>query len=549
MSQNESIWQRIRTSWFGASPTAAPAVPGPRSEDRATTDSPAALSLPGIPRVDDRSARLSEDRAAATPLHTPLPPPLPPARRPAATQESTDSLQAAGPMPGPRVAEAPEFATAAPPAHFSPPTPEASSATIVARVPLDERSPSAPASSPSPAPMSVPAPATTPAPIGSPTLMVESSIEAAQTLRDARSEFPPAAGVSEFPASPLPPRRPAVIDEFVPPPRDARPPAAETRLPAARSEPVRVADQVDRPSSSALRTETLMSAAPAGAAASRTEAAVAQLQDGYSRLLRMMGKMEEYFDSNEQRAEHMSRSVERFASTLDRLAETQHTQGESMRAIANSAERTGNLTVQLTEGVGALAESADRNGRLALQVSDSMSALAASADRSGHLSLQMSETLAQLPASFQQVSETLRAVMERVGADQKQIVERLESGQLALVSRLDAAQNGALQRYESAQVTLGEQVDVLRDSQTALVQTLDRFGTAIEELTTASRANAETFKRIGLSEMEQRHMMTRLVGKLARRVTILVGVLGGLMLAGLAMMIFLMMMSLDRPAS
>ena len=522
MSQNDSIWQRIRTSWFGGGPAPASASPAPAGRPPGSEHgSDDAASMPGIPpvsaRLDERNARLSEDRVVNAPLGTPTPPPLPPSRRPNSEPEELSAV--AGPTPGPRVGEVHNPAKAE---ELVLPPGIASGATNV---------PTSTSSFPS---------------------RLSGASEAAQSLRGAPigPETKPIG--AHLAPPPIPIRRSPQQDDFAGGAPHSPPPTFEPRRPAAQTAHAGYADVTERPTptGSSIRSDGMLPATNlAAASATRTDAAVAQLQDGYARLLRMMGKMEEYFDSNEQRAEHMSRSVERFASTLDRLAETQQTQGESMRVIANSAERTGQLTVQLTEGVGALAESADRNGKLALQVSDSMSALAASADRNGHLSLQMSETLTQLPSSFQHVAETLRAVMERVGADQKHIVERLESGQNALVSRLDATQSGALQRYEAAQVTLGEQVDVLRDSQTALAQTLDRFGSAIEELTAASRANAETFKRIGLSEMEQRHMMTRLVGKLARRVTILVGVLGGLTLAALAMMIFLMMMSLDRPVN
>ena len=210
---------------------------------------------------------------------------------------------------------------------------------------------------------------------------------------------------------------------------------------------------------------------------------LAQMQDTYNKVLHMMEKVEQYFENNEARAEHMAKSVERFTDSLDRLAESQTKQGDSIRAIAEVAERNGNLTAQA------------------------------------------GEALAEMPASLQQLSETLNAVIERVTSNQEALLDRLTNNQQSLV----------------------DQVEIVKRTHGSFAEALDKFSQAVDELGSASRANADTFKRIGVTEMEQRHNLTQMVSKHMRRFTVLVGVFGGLGLAALVGIISLMLMLLDRP--
>lgn len=245
--------------------------------------------------------------------------------------------------------------------------------------------------------------------------------------------------------------------------------------------PVATSSGPPRPGSGFTPRET--GSASAALAPPVRQPSVAQIQDTYGKVLLMMEKVEQYFENNEARAEHMAKSVERFTDSLDRLAESQTKQGDSIRAIAEVAERNGELTAQA------------------------------------------GEALAEMPASLQQLSETLHAVIERVTTNQEALLDRLANNQQALV----------------------DQVEIVKRTHGSFAEALDKFSQAVDQLGDASRANADTFKRIGVTEMEQRHNLTQMVSKHMRRFTVLVGIFGGLGLAGVVGIISLMLMLLDRP--
>ena len=260
-------------------------------------------------------------------------------------------------------------------------------------------------------------------------------------------------------------------------------------------------------------------------AAPLSDAPRSSRQENLGKVLHVMDKMENYFDNNEQRAAYMARSVERFAESLEKLTDMQQIHGDSIKSIAETAARNGELAERLTSSIASLAESTEKQGEITAQISGSISNLAASAERTGELTVKMSESVGQMPASLDQLGSSLRSIMERLVDSQESMMSHFEGNQSLLV----------------------EQAQAIKESQAAFSAALDRFGGAIDELAATNRANAETFKRVGVSEMEQRHALTKLVSKLARRVTILLGVLGALTIGALAMIIILMMMGLDRP--
>lgn len=215
----------------------------------------------------------------------------------------------------------------------------------------------------------------------------------------------------------------------------------------------------------------------------KKEPTLSQIKEGYTKVLHMMEKMELYFETNEKRALFLSKSVERFADTLDRLADVQKTHGDSIEAIAKSAEENG------------------------------------------HLTRQMGAALQEMPASLSQLSETLEAIMDRVVNNQDRLVEKVSDNQ----------------------VTLLKQVDAVRETHSSFSTALNQFGSAVDELAASSRSNAETFKRIGITEMEQRSGLTKIVTKHTRRFTVLVSVMGTIALGALATIISLMIMLMQRP--
>lgn len=157
--------------------------------------------------------------------------------------------------------------------------------------------------------------------------------------------------------------------------------------------------------------------------------------------------------------------------------------------------------------------------------------------------------------------ESVLHTLEAHRSSQDSFQKRLLTSNEALLARLESSQTSyehaqqkalltqetLLEKIESSQATLAQQFAEMRQAQLDTNSIVTKFNQAIEELTATSRASTETFKRIGITEMEQRHTLSKQISKLGRRFTIAVTVTGGLLLGGLAMIIGLMVMALDRP--
>jgi len=104
----------------------------------------------------------------------------------------------------------------------------------------------------------------------------------------------------------------------------------------------------------------------------RRAQSVEQLREGQQRVLEMMDAMRTHFDSQDNRSEQMTHSVEHIAGTLERLAETQARQREFIAAIATHIETAGRQTRAISEALrevpATLQAQADAAARIAEQV-------------------------------------------------------------------------------------------------------------------------------------------------------------------------------------
>lgn len=173
-------------------------------------------------------------------------------------------------------------------------------------------------------------------------------------------------------------------------------------------------------------------------------------------------------------------------------------------------------------------------------------------EQSGQQDLHNRMTLAQesLLHTLEAHRSSQESLQKRLLAGHEALLQRLESGQSAseqIQHKALANQEALLQRIDGSQAGLAQQFSEFRQAQLDSNTIVTKFNQAVEELTATSRAGAETFKRIGITEMEQRHTLSRQVGKMGRRFTVFVTVTGGLLLGALSLIIGLMIMALDRP--
>lgn len=142
------------------------------------------------------------------------------------------------------------------------------------------------------------------------------------------------------------------------------------------------------------------------------DAGAAKLQDGYERLVALVDTMKAHFEKHDRRVEQLSGSLERIASMLEKLPETQRTTGECMNTIALHLDNANRASVELKE------------------------------------------TLAKVPPSIQAQAEAIKSVskqMERASDSDVRLVGSLEKiGQVVeSLSAAGAAQVEALQRIKA----------------------------------------------------------------------------------------------------
>jgi chemotaxis regulatin CheY-phosphate phosphatase CheZ len=82
---------------------------------------------------------------------------------------------------------------------------------------------------------------------------------------------------------------------------------------------------------------------------SRRAANGAEMRAAYERVVDLVGSIERHFEKQDERAGRLTDSVDRVSPILERFAETQHAQGEFIRAIATHADSTGRHTAEISE--------------------------------------------------------------------------------------------------------------------------------------------------------------------------------------------------------
>ncbi|HMQ15756.1 MAG TPA: hypothetical protein PKC49_07260 [Phycisphaerae bacterium] len=72
---------------------------------------------------------------------------------------------------------------------------------------------------------------------------------------------------------------------------------------------------------------------------------------GYERVIQLMDAMRTHFDKQDRRAEELAASVERVATTLDRLAEAQQAQNQHMSSVAENVRQAREHAATLTSSL------------------------------------------------------------------------------------------------------------------------------------------------------------------------------------------------------
>lgn len=77
----------------------------------------------------------------------------------------------------------------------------------------------------------------------------------------------------------------------------------------------------------------------------------AQLRDGFDRVVRTMDAMQEHFARQDDRGRQLTQSFERVADQLERIAHTQHSQDQSVKAIVDRVEGAGREAAKVSEAL------------------------------------------------------------------------------------------------------------------------------------------------------------------------------------------------------
>lgn len=89
----------------------------------------------------------------------------------------------------------------------------------------------------------------------------------------------------------------------------------------------------------------------------RREPTVAQMRDGYQRVVETMDALQEHFSKQDQRAEHLGQSITHLVGTLDQLAETGHNQQEHVRSIADNVSQAGRHAAAISASLSQMPKS------------------------------------------------------------------------------------------------------------------------------------------------------------------------------------------------
>lgn len=89
----------------------------------------------------------------------------------------------------------------------------------------------------------------------------------------------------------------------------------------------------------------------------RNQPSTGEMRAGYQRVLELMDDMHQHFEKHDHRAEQLANSVDRVAGILERLAQTQHQQGECIRTIADNVESASRHAVDISKSLHQVPES------------------------------------------------------------------------------------------------------------------------------------------------------------------------------------------------
>ncbi len=89
----------------------------------------------------------------------------------------------------------------------------------------------------------------------------------------------------------------------------------------------------------------------------RREPTVAQMRDGYQRVVELMDALQEHFQQQDERTAHLGQSVERMVGILEQLTDTQRGEQEHIRAIAENVSAAGKHAAVMTESLSQMPKS------------------------------------------------------------------------------------------------------------------------------------------------------------------------------------------------
>lgn len=161
----------------------------------------------------------------------------------------------------------------------------------------------------------------------------------------------------------------------------------------------------------------------------RKPVTIDQLRDGYDRILEVMDAIQSHFERQDRRADEMSQSVERVASTLERLAESQSVQRDAITHIAGQVDaarqHASTLSATLMEMPASMHAQAEMVRAIArrLEVSQETDVqLVASLERFGTAVDALREstsahvaTLHRIQAGDADIKESLKSVIQQQG--------------------------------------------------------------------------------------------------------------------------------------
>lgn len=293
--------------------------------------------------------------------------------------------------------------------------------------------------------------------------------------------------------------------------------------------------------------------------------AVTQVREEQQQVQNRMMRVERFLETQDQRARHLADSVDRFGDTLERLSDAQRGHDESLKSLASAKQESYDPALQQT-----LAEVPISLN----QLSDTLrTVLDRVIEQHEAITRRMLESQETLISRLVQAQEAILARLDGGRADQEKLLtqwtrsqgqllaqlatqhegllarlESQESARAESITKLIGNQEALLRKLEASQGNAQDQLELIRQTQYEVSDGLKRLNGALEELSQSGRSTAESIKRIGLSEMEQRNSLSRLITRQARKMTWVGASIGTILVAATLAIIGLMIMHLDRPA-